>query len=216
MKPLLLVGAGGFARETLELIAAVNAVEPVWDVVGLLDDDPDRHGERIGGVEVIGGSELVHRHDALVTACVASPGDPLRRLRLVNRLGLVPDRYATLLHPAAVVPRSATIGPGTVLHATAVLTADVTLGAHVAVMPGVVLTHDNVIGDGVTFGAGARLAGAVKVEAGAYIGSGALVRENLTIGAGAMIGMGAVVTHDVPAGEVWAGVPARRHASPAS
>jgi acetyltransferase-like isoleucine patch superfamily enzyme len=32
----------------------------------------------------------------------------------------------------------------------------------------------------------------------------------LFIGAGAVIGMGSVVLHDVPAGEVWAGVPARR------
>ncbi len=179
----------------------------------MLDDNPARHGDRVAGVEVLGGSELVHEHaSAYVNACVASPADPPRRLRLVQRLGLEPGRYATLIHPAAVVPRSATIGPGSVLHATTVLTADVRLGAHVAVMPAVVLTHDDVIGDGVTFGAGVRVAGAVTIEAGAYVGSGALVRENLTVGAGAVIGMGAVVTRDVPAGEVWAGVPARPRA----
>jgi acetyltransferase-like isoleucine patch superfamily enzyme len=37
-----------------------------------------------------------------------------------------------------------------------------------------------------------------------------LVREKLSIGAGAVVGMGSVVLQDVPAGEVWAGVPARR------
>jgi sugar O-acyltransferase (sialic acid O-acetyltransferase NeuD family) len=209
--PLLLLGAGGLARETLELVRAVNRQEPTWDVVGVLDDDPARHGTAVGGAVVIGATDAAREHpDALVCACVASPEDPLRRLRLVARLDLAPERYATLVHPAAVVPASATLGPGCVLHATTVLTADITLGAHVVVMPAVVMTHDDVIGDGVTFGAGARLAGGVAVQRGAYVGSGALVREGVTVGEGAVVGMGAVVTRSVPAGETWAGVPARR------
>jgi sugar O-acyltransferase (sialic acid O-acetyltransferase NeuD family) len=211
VRPLLLVGAGGFARETLELVRAVNRLAPTWDVLGLLDDDPALHGRRIHGVEVLGASAEAHAHpDALVTACVASPDDPLRRLALVSRLDLPAERYATLAHPAAVVPDSASIGAGCVLHATTVLTADVRLGAHVAAMPAVVLTHDDAIADGVTFGAGASVAGNVTIDRGAYVGAGALVREGLTVGAGAVIGMGAVVTRPVPSGEVWAGVPARR------
>jgi sugar O-acyltransferase (sialic acid O-acetyltransferase NeuD family) len=211
LTPLLLIGAGGFARETLELVRAVNRATPTWEVVGLLDDDAGMHGRRIGGVEVIGPSAVARDHaDALVTLCVASPDDPLRRLRLAARLHLPPERFATLVHPAAVVPESGSIGPGTVLHATAVVTADVALGAHVAVMPAVVLTHDDAVGDGVTFGAGARIAGGVTIDRGAYVGAGALIRENVTVGGGAVIGMGAVVTRPVPAGEVWAGVPARR------
>jgi sugar O-acyltransferase (sialic acid O-acetyltransferase NeuD family) len=210
-EPLLLVGAGGFARETLELIAAINRVGPVWDVVGILDDDARRHGSLVHGVEVLGPVTLVHDvTTAKVCTCVASPDRPLGRITLVRRLGLAPERFATLVHPVAVVPASATVGPGSVLHATTVLTADVAVGAHVAVMPAVVLTHDDVLAEGVTVGAGARLAGAVQVGEGAYIGSGALLRENLTVGPGAVVGMGAVVTRDVPAGEIWAGVPARR------
>jgi sugar O-acyltransferase (sialic acid O-acetyltransferase NeuD family) len=208
--PLLLLGSGGLARETLELVAAINEIAPTWDVLGLLDDDPSRHGTTVGGAPVLGPTEAASDHpDARVCACVGSPTDPPRRLRLVQRLGLPAERYATLTHPAAVVPASAVVGPGCVLHATVVLTADVTLGAHVAVMPAVVLTHDDTVGDGATFGAGVRLAGNVTVGPGAYVGSGALVRENLEIGEGAVVGMGAVVTSPVPAGEVWIGVPAR-------
>jgi sugar O-acyltransferase (sialic acid O-acetyltransferase NeuD family) len=210
-EPLLLIGAGGFARETLELVAAVNRVATRWDVLGLLDDDPRLHGARVGGVPVLGPATAAGEHpNARVVACVASPADPLRRLRLVDRLALAPERWATLVHPAAVIPDSASIGPGCVLHAGTVLTADVLLGAHVAVMPAVVLTHDDVVGDGVTFGAGVRVAGAVTIERGAYLGAGALVREHVVVGSGAVVGMGAVVTRSVPAGETWAGVPARR------
>ena len=210
-RPLLLLGTGGFARETLELVRAVNRDEPTWDVVGMLDDDPRTHGRSIHGVEVVGPCAAVRDHPgAFVTACVASPDDPMRRLALVARLDLPAERYATLVHPAAVVPASSSIGPGSVLHAAAVLTADVELGAHVAVMPAVVLTHDDVVGDGVTFGARASVAGGVTIERGAYIGAGALLREKIAVGSGAVVGMGAVVTRPVPSGEVWAGVPAGR------
>jgi sugar O-acyltransferase (sialic acid O-acetyltransferase NeuD family) len=192
-------------------VRAINRASPTWDVLGLLDDDPAKHGTRVHGVEVIGPSGAVHAHpDALATACVASPDDPPRRLNLVERIALPLERYATLVHPCASVPESATLAPGCVLHAMTALTADVALGPHVAVMPAVVLTHDDVVEEGVTFGAGARVAGSVTIERGAYVGSGALVREGLRIGTAAVLGMGAIVTRDVPAGEVWAGVPARR------
>ena len=42
-----------------------------------------------------------------------------------------------------------------------------------------------------------------------YIGAGAIVLPGVTVGAGARVGAGAVVTRSVPAGETWAGVPAR-------
>ncbi|RCG31535.1 acetyltransferase [Sphaerisporangium album] len=210
MTPLLIVGAGGLARETVQVVHAINDVSPTWDLLGHLDDDPAKHGTIVDGVPVLAGSdEAVKREDAKIVICTANPQDNAVRSRIAARLGLPPQRYATLVHPAASVSRSSTIGPGSVVLAQVVLTAAVTVGAHVCVMPHVTLTHDDVVEDFVTLAAGCRLAGGVRVERGAYVGSGALVRENLTIGAHALVGMGAVVTKNVPAREVWAGVPAR-------
>ena len=42
-----------------------------------------------------------------------------------------------------------------------------------------------------------------------WIGAGALILPGVTVGDGAIVGAGAVVTKDVPAGETYAGVPAR-------
>jgi sugar O-acyltransferase (sialic acid O-acetyltransferase NeuD family) len=215
--PLLLIGAGGLARETIELVRAINREAPTWDLAGLLDDDPELHGQRLLGVPVLGPCAAAADHpEASVAACVASPQDPLRRLRLVARLGLPVERYATLTHPRATVADSASVGPGSIVHADCVLTADIDVGCHVAMMPAVVLTHDDAVEEGVSFGAGARVGGAVTIEAGAYVGAGALLRERLTVGAGAVVGMGAVVTKPVPPGEVWLGAPAHRTARPRS
>jgi sugar O-acyltransferase (sialic acid O-acetyltransferase NeuD family) len=211
-EPLVLVGAGGFGRETAEVVRAINAAAatPRWNLLGFLDDDRERWGTSVSGTPVLGGlDELGGLPDAAVVICAGHPGNFTSKKRIVERLALAPERYATLVHPAAVIPESCPLGVGTVVLAGVVATADVRVGAHVGLMPHVVLTHDDRLDDYVTAGAGARLAGAVHVREGAYLGSGSLIRENLTIGPWALVGMGAVVTHDVPRGEVWAGTPAR-------
>lgn len=210
MRDLLIAGAGGLARETAAAVAAVNAAGPTWRLLGFLDDDPALHGTTVSGLPVLGPLSLVADHpDAQVVVCIANPRNPGVRGLVTARLGLPAERYATIVHPSASVGAGCIVGPGSVLLAQTVLTADVAVGAHVAVMPHVVLTHDDVIENSVTFASGVRVSGGVHVGTGAYLGTGALIRESLRVGARSIVGMGSVVLRDIPAGEVWAGNPAR-------
>lgn len=215
-EPLVLIGSGGFGREAAELVTAINAAHEAetgrrrWHLLGFLDDNRELWGRPVSATRVLGGLDsLGELHDARVAVCTGHPGNFSSKKLIVERLDLSPERYATLIHPTAVLPPSCDLGEGTVILAGAVATTDVEIGAHVGVMPHTVLTHDNRLDDFVTVGAGVRIAGGVRVEEGAYLGSGSLIRENRTIGSWALVGMGAVVTRDVPAGEVWAGNPAR-------
>jgi len=207
---LVIVGAGGFARETAAAVRAINEVRPTWRVLGFLDDDPALHGTTRAGVPILRGLDaVVESPDAAVVVCVGNPRDYAARERVVRRLDLPAHRYATLVHPSAAVAPDSLIGPGSVLLAHAVLTAAVTVGAHVAVMPHAVLTHDDAVGEYATLASGVRLGGSVTVARGAYLGAGALIRESVHIGEWSLVGMGSVVLNDVPAGQVWAGNPAR-------
>jgi acetyltransferase-like isoleucine patch superfamily enzyme len=55
---------------------------------------------------------------------------------------------------------------------------------------------------------------AIVLEANVWIGAQCVVLKGVHLGRGAVIGAGSVVTKSVPAGEVWAGVPARRLKQP--
>jgi sugar O-acyltransferase (sialic acid O-acetyltransferase NeuD family) len=206
MNGLVIIGAGGLARETAQAVRDAGELT----LLGHLDDNPALHGTEVDGVPVLGGCDLVHElPQAQAVVCVGSPRDYASRARLVRRLALPESRYATVVHPTAVVSATSRIGPGSVLLAHCVLTAAVRVGAHVAVMPQVVLTHDDEVADFATIASGVRLGGSTRLERGAYVGAGALLREGLVIGAWSLIGMGSTVLHDVPPGEVWAGSPAR-------
>jgi len=207
---LVIVGAGGFGRETAQAVHDINEAGGTWRLLGFMDDDSARHGSSVDGITVIGGRDEVRsRADASVVVCTARPDDHVSRPRIVGELDLPAARYATIVHPTAAVSASSSIGPGSVLLAHVALTTAVRVGRHVAIMPQVVLTHDDVVEDFATLASGVRLGGSVRVGRAAYLGAGALVREGCSVGAGALVGMGAVVTRDIPAYEVWAGVPAR-------
>jgi sugar O-acyltransferase (sialic acid O-acetyltransferase NeuD family) len=204
VRDLVIVGAGGFARET-----ASAALAGGRRVLGFVDDNPGLHGTVRSGLPILGPVDHVAGLDADVVICVGNPRNYTVRQQIVERLGLDPGRYATVTHPSVSIGACSTVGEGTVLLAGTVLTADVTVGAHVAVMPQAVLTHDDLVGSYATVASGVRLGGGAVLETGAYVGAGALIREGVTVGAWSLVGMGSVVLHDVPSGEIWAGSPAR-------
>lgn len=204
---LLLVGAGGLARET-----AAAALEAGHEVVGYLDEDPSRAGSDLAGRPVLGGLDALTRYDdAWLVLC---PGRGTARAALAARLlarGVTASRFATVVHPAAAVAAGCRIGAGSIVLAGVVMTASVQVGTHVVVMPNVTLPHDVVAGDFATICSGVQLGGSVQVGSTAYVGMGACVREDLRIGAGALVGMGSVLLRDVPDGETWVGAPATRY-----
>lgn len=51
--------------------------------------------------------------------------------------------------------------------------------------------------------------GKILIKKGAYLGARTIVCKPVTIGEDAIVGAGSIVTKDIPAGEVWAGNPAR-------
>jgi sugar O-acyltransferase (sialic acid O-acetyltransferase NeuD family) len=206
MNRLVLVAASGLAREALAVERALGR----FARIRVLDDDSALWGSRLDGEPIVGGLELVGEYaDHRVLVCAGR--GPTRRA-IVNRLaelGVTHDRYTRIIHPGVDIPAGCSVGAGSIVLAGVVLTANVRMGNHVVVMPNVSLTHDDMVADYATIAAGVALGGGVHIGSGAYIGMNSSIREGLSVGHDAVLGMGSVLLTELPAGETWAGVPAR-------
>src|SRR5712692_4557768 len=145
---VIVVGAGGFSRETAEAIRAGTAAGARSIVMGFVDDDPALCGTAVDGLPVLGTIEWAGQQpDIQLVIGTGRPDEYTSRLRIVERLGLPGQRYAPIVHPAASLASTTTVGRGTVVLAGAIATASVAIGDHVAIMPSVVLTHDDIVDD---------------------------------------------------------------------
>ena len=46
MKNIVIVGAGGVGREVSLIIQQINMLEPTWNLLGYIDDNPANWGDR--------------------------------------------------------------------------------------------------------------------------------------------------------------------------
>jgi sugar O-acyltransferase (sialic acid O-acetyltransferase NeuD family) len=205
---LIILGAGGTSREIADAVADINRQTRSWNLIGFLDDDPAKPGTTIDGVPVLGAIDTVGRYGAKVIVGIARAGTNRRRQEIAARTGLARDRFATIVHPAAVVSVHAKLGVGTAILANTTVTTGAIIGDHVIVHYNAVIAHDNVVGDFVTLAPGAICAGSVRLGKGAYLGAGCRIINDVSVGEGALVGMGAVVIRDVRAGATVVGNPA--------
>lgn len=205
MASVLLVAASGLAREVIASIRQTGDHQ----VVGVLDDDPSLHGRQISGARILGHLDLAAQSSDKFLVCAGSGSARSAILSRLEQLGVEQDRFATHIHESAVIGSGSAIGAGSIVLAGSVLTADVRVGQHVVLMPRVTLTHDDRVEDFATFASGVSVGGRVEIGRNAYLGMNASVRQDVRVGDHAVLGMGAVLLRDLPAGETWAGNPAR-------
>jgi sugar O-acyltransferase (sialic acid O-acetyltransferase NeuD family) len=192
--PVWVLGAGGQARETRELIAAAgrDTSGRELDFRGLVDQD--------------GEDALAAESGGLVLGL----GFPQPRAAVLDRFEAGRRfEFPTLVHPRADVARSSRLGPGVIVSSGCVLTTDVEIGAGTVLNPRSGVGHDAVLGRCCVVNPGANISGSVVVGDAVLIGSGATILQGVRIGSGATIGAGAVVTRDVGADEIVVGIPAR-------
>jgi sugar O-acyltransferase (sialic acid O-acetyltransferase NeuD family) len=208
-KSLVIAGAGGFGRETLDVLKASDPNGSTWDFIGFVSDkEPD-----LTVLERIGTTWLGPIDSFLAMAreiyFVVAGGDPIARRLIANKFEKCGFRPAILIHPRAVMGADVHIGEGSIICSNVSITTNVRIGNHVHVNLNSTIGHDVRIADFVTINPLVAISGNVNIETDSQLGTHSAVLQGLRIGAGSVVVAGAAVTKDVELGKTVVGVPAR-------
>ena len=187
-----LYGASGHGKVIKDILEAQGN-----SVKGFVDDNPNLsdYCER----------NVYHKAEGL-SPMIISIGINKTRKKIVEKLNC---KFATAIHPTAIVSPSAIIGEGTVVMPGAIINADAVIGKHCIINTGASVDHECVVGDYCHIAPHASLCGQVHVGEGTLIGVGASVIPCIEIGEWCTVGAGAAVVASVPDNTTVVGVPAK-------
>lgn len=213
VEDVVVVGAGGFGRETLDVIDAHNLAsgERKLRVLGVADDAPSvlnlarltaRGVSHLGTID-----EVLAAFDS--AGYVIGVGNPRVRHEIALAFEAANWRPVTVTHPSATIGSASLIGAGSVICGGAQLSTNTRVGRHVHINPNAIIGHDSVIEDFVSVNPGAIVSGDVLVDRGVLIGAGAVVLQGLTLGRDGTVGAHACVTRSTDRDVTVVGIPAR-------
>jgi len=207
MKKLIIVGASGFGREIAQWVEDINTVKAEWNILGFIDDNPNALEGCHCDHQIIGSiKEWQPKDDEFFACAIAIPSVKYAVVMSLLERGA---KFATLIHPTALVNKYAQIGEGVIMTPRSSATADTKIGNYVSVLgPGI--GHDATVGDFSTLSGRCSINGHVQVGKMVYIACGVSVAPSKKIGDGAYVGIGSVVISNVKAGTKVFGNPAKK------
>jgi len=208
MKKIVIIGAGGFGREVMEIFKDDNKIEKKWDLYGFVDDNSEIHGKEINGFPVLGGFQWLIENGSNL-GCVIAVGDTEAKKTIVDKLKDSNVEYVNAIHPSVIMSEFVELGKGVIIGAGSILTVNIKIGNHVIINLNCTIGHDSVIEDYCSMMPTVKINGDNKIHEGVYIGTGATFIHQISVGAWSTIGAGSLVLKDIPEKVVAVGVPAK-------
>lgn len=208
MKDIIIVGAGGVGRETVQLIDDINTTDQVWNIKGFVDDNHDLLGKNINGYEVIGNIDELNSFDnEIYIICTIS--NPIVKKRIVDRITNYQVKYANLIHPTAIVSSYASLGIDIIVQAFCLLSPNVVIEDHVQLNPQCGIGHESIIKKYSSIYWNVNLSGNVIIGEGCILGTKSTVLQQRAIGDWSTVGANATVVKDLPSYCTAVGIPAK-------
>lgn len=209
MRHVVILGAGGFAREVADIFEACKSHGDDVDVLGYVVETPYFEiGIVINDLPLLGDFRWLQNRASEVEA-ICAVGAPEVRMRLVQQALDLGVGFCSAIHPTATITPRVRIGRGVVVGAGCIFTNNIVVGDHAHINLDCTVGHDVVIKSLVTISPGVHISGNVTIETGSYVGTGANVIEKTAIGHWSVVGAGTTVVKDVPPNTTVVGVPGK-------
>lgn len=205
---MLIVGAGGFAKQILPIIERLGLID---DVVFYDDYSNDTISLIARNFRILRSEKELKEYFLLGDLrFVNAVGGPLNRFTIHQKFSDLGAEPMSLIDPTSSISSfEVTIENGCCILQNVVIEPSSTIGKGCLLNLNSLITHDVSIGDFTEISPGVTLLGASKIGKSVFIGSGAIILPKVEIGDNCVIGAGAVVNKNVPNNTVVTGVPAR-------
>jgi len=198
---IVIIGTGGMAKEVWGLCRTEH------EVLGFVAERSD-YLDTFMGLPILASDTkflMEERRD-----CVIANGYPDTRRKIAGMYLGSAHNFPRIVFRKTYILGVAELGRGITIMPGGVIQPDVKIFDFVHINMGVTIGHDVAIGPYSVINHNAGISGNVRIGEACLIGAGATIIEGNVIGDGATVGAGAVITKNVPAGEIWVGVPARK------
>ena len=197
MKNLVILGAGGLAREVYDLANYCYGNDPDFKIRGFLSDGPSNI-ESYGYPPVLSTVNSYEiKHDDVFVSGIGNVMDRKKVVEIILKKG---GQFINLIHPSVVISPSVRLGTGIAIKAFSVLASNVTIGDFTFLQSSTICGHDVNIGNFCHVNSFSFFAGCVTVDDLVTINAGTRIVQSRHIGQCSVIGMGSVVIKDVPEG----------------
>lgn len=207
MQNLVIIGAGGLAREAYDLAYLCYGNNSGFRVKGFLSDGPSDI-ESLGYPPVLAkvANYNVEPDDVFFCA-IGKVYDRKKTVEIILSKG---GKFINLIHPTAVISPSVKIGTGVAIKAFCVLSSDVIVEDFSYLQSSVIMGHDVHIGKYCQVNSFSFFAGYTRIHDLVTVNAGAKTVQNVVIEEESVVGIGSVVLNRVKKGTTVFGSPARK------
>jgi len=208
---IILLGAGGHAKDLIANIEDMNAASGKGkkiSIIGCVDDTGRADsGLKKLGYEIFKSADVLSKRGFRSVAVVTAVGDPLNKIRFIEKVKKYNPKFANIIHPSSLISRSAVLGRGITVFAHSAISSFCRIGDHVSINFLCSVSHDSIIGEYSTLCPGVNVSGRVTIGECSLMGVKSSCSNKLSLGPWCVIGAGTLVVKDVPANAIAAGVP---------
>ena len=205
-KKVIIVGAGSVGKF---IAYNPNQFTEKYDFIGFLDDDPNKKGQLIAGIPVLGTLELLPDFIKQNIAVVWGIAFPKIKASLVEKVKHLDAEFPTLISERAWISNQVKMGKGCIIYPGCSINYETVIDDFVVMNMNCAIGHNVTIHSYTSLAPGVNLGGYTKIGEKTEVGIGAATKQFIQIGKENSIGGQAMVVKNSTDMASIKGVPAK-------